>query len=201
MLTAEFFHLEQYAGVRVLRLRSDDGTNRLTRACLLALTKAFHDFARNADPLIVTGSGRFFSAGADLREIAALTGPEALEFSRMGQTLMTAVERYPSPVYAAISGYCMGGGLDLALACHERIASPNAVLAHRGAALGLITGWGGTQRLPRLVGKAKALEIFVVAEKVQARDAMSYGLVDAVAENPVAEAVRQIQTRYVQSTH
>ena len=201
MATTEFFHLEQLDGVRVLRLKSDDGTNRLTRACVLALIEVFVDLARKAKPLIIAGSERFFSAGADLREIMALTGPDALEFSRMGQTLMNAIERFPSPVYAAISGYCMGGGLDLALACHRRIASPNAVLAHRGAALGLITGWGGTQRLPRLVGKAKALEIFVAAEKVQARDAMSYGLVDAVAENPVAEAVRQIQARHTQSRH
>ena len=111
----------------------------------------------------------------------------------MGQTLMNAVEQFPEPVYAAISGYCMGGGLDLALACHRRIASPNAVLAHRGAALGLITGWGGTQRLPRLVGKAKALEILVAAEKVHARDALRYGLVDVVADDPVDEAARQIQ--------
>jgi enoyl-CoA hydratase/carnithine racemase len=201
MATTEFFDLEQVDGVRVLRLKSDDATNRLTRACVLALIDVFGDAARKAKPLIIAGSERFFSAGADVREIMALTGPDALEFSRMGQTLMNAVERFPSPVYAAISGYCMGGGLDLALACHSRIASPNAVLAHRGAALGLITGWGGTQRLPRLVGKAKALELFVVAEKVQARDAMSYGLIDAVAESPVAEAVRQIQARHTQSSH
>jgi enoyl-CoA hydratase/carnithine racemase len=201
MATIEFFDLEQVDGVSVLRLKSDDGTNRLTAACVLALIEVFHTLARNAEPLIVTGNGRFFSAGADLREIRGLTGPGALDFSRMGQTLMNAVERFPSPVHAAISGYCMGGGLDLALACHRRIASPNAVLAHPGAALGLITGWGGTQRLPRLVGKAKALEIFVAAEKIQARDAMSYGLVDAVAENPVAEAVRQIQARHTQSRH
>jgi enoyl-CoA hydratase/carnithine racemase len=201
MPTTDFFDLEQLDSVRVLRLKSDDGTNRLTRACVLALIDVFVDLAREAKPLIIAGSERFFSAGADLREIMALTGPDALEFSRMGQTLMNAIERFPSPVYAAISGYCMGGGLDLALACHRRIASPNAVLAHRGAALGLITGWGGTQRLPRLVGKAKALEIFVAADKVQASDAMSYGLVDAVAENPVAEALRQVQVRHTPSRH
>jgi enoyl-CoA hydratase/carnithine racemase len=201
MPTTDFFDLEQLDSVRVLRLKSDDGTNRLTRACVLALIDVFVDLAREAKPLIIAGSERFFSAGADLREIMALTGPDALEFSRMGQTLMNAIERFPSPVYAAISGYCMGGGLDLALACHRRIASPNAVLAHRGAALGLITGWGGTQRLPRLVGKAKALEIFVAADKVQASDAMSYGLVDAVAENPVAEALRQVQARHTPSRH
>ncbi len=192
MLTADFFCLANQDGFRVLRLQSDDGTNRLTRACVLALTEAIRNLAHKSEPLIVTGNQRFFSAGADLGEIAALTGPEACEFSRIGQTLMNTVEHFPAPVYAAISGYCMGGGLDLALACHRRIASPGAVFGHRGAALGLITGWGGTQRLPRLVGKAKALEMFVAAEKVHSKDALRYGLIDAVAADPVAEAVRRL---------
>jgi enoyl-CoA hydratase len=197
VLTAEFFLLERHAGIRVLRLQSGDGTNRLTRACVLALTEGIRELARTPEPWIITGTGRFFSAGADLREIAALSGPEAYEFSAMGQRLMQAVECFPAPVYAAISGYCMGGGLDLALACQRRIASRDAIFGHRGAALGLITGWGGTQRLPRLVGKAKALEIFVAAEKVHAKDALRYGLIDGVAEDPVAEAARQILTRNV----
>ena len=195
-----YFHLEKHDGVDVLRLQSDDGTNRLTRACLHALIEAFCDFTRKPEPLIITGSRRFFSAGADLREIAALTGPEAYEFSRVGQTLMNAVERFPAPVYAAICGYCMGGGLDLALACHRRIASLDAVLGHRGAALGLITGWGGTQRLPRLVGKAKALEMFVTAEKVDAADALRCGLVDGLAEDPIAEAAKHITSLPAVST-
>lgn len=194
MLTGEFFSLKRHIGVRVLRLRSDDGTNRLTRACVLALTEGFREMARTSEPLIVTGGPGFFSAGADLSEITGLTGSGAREFSRIGQTLMTVVERFPAPVYAAIYGYCMGGGLDLALACQRRIASPDAVFAHRGAALGLITGWGGTQRLPRLVGKAKALEMFVVADKLHARDALRYGLVDGLAEDPLAEAVRRIHS-------
>ncbi len=107
---------------------------------------------------------------------------------------MDAIERYPAPVFAAISGYCMGGGLDLALACHQRIASPHAIFGHRGAALGLITGWGGTQRLPRLVGKAKALEMFVAAEKIHAQDALQWGLVNAVGEDPLAETISRILT-------
>ena len=197
MLPREFFSFEQHDGVRVLRLRSDDGTNRLTQDCVLALTDGFRDLARRSEPLIVAGSRRFFSAGADLSEIAALTASEAREFSRIGQTLMTAVERFPAPVCAAICGYCMGGGLDLALACHRRIASPDAVLAHRGAALGLITGWGGTQRLPRLVGKAKALEMFVAAEKLHAGDALRHGLVDGLAEDPVAQAVQRIHSSVI----
>ena len=98
MLAAEFFHLEQHDGVRVLRLRPDDGTNRLTRAWVLALTEGFRDLARTSEPLIVTGNRRFFSAGADLREIALLTGTEAYEFSRLGQALMNIVESFPAPV-------------------------------------------------------------------------------------------------------
>jgi enoyl-CoA hydratase/carnithine racemase len=87
----------------------------------------------------------------------------------------------------------MGGGLDLALACRNRIASPHAVFGHRGAALGLITGWGGTQRLPRLIGRAAALQLFVAAEKLSAGQALRIGLVDAIADDPVAETIRRIQ--------
>ena len=86
----------------------------------------------------------------------------------------------------------MGGGLDLVLACHYRIASPHAIFGHRGAALGLITGWGGTQRVPRLVGKSRALTMLVVADKIHASEALKIGLVDAIADDPVAEAKRQL---------
>ena len=175
-----------------MRLQSNDGTNRLTRECIQSLTKAFGELKSNRRPVVIAGNDRFFSAGADLNEISQLNGPNALAFAKMGQALMDAIDRFPAPVYAAISGYCMGGGLDLALACHHRIASPHAVFGHRGAALGLITGWGGTQRLPRLIGKGRALEMFVAAEKVNAAQALRIGLVDAIAADPVAEAVRRI---------
>jgi enoyl-CoA hydratase len=184
--------LQETERATIIRLQSDDGTNRLTRACVLTLTDAVRELARERRPLIITGNQKFFSAGADLREIAALTGPAAYEFSKMGQELMSAFEGSPAPAYAAIQGYCMGGGLDLALACHSRIASPNAVFGHRGAALGLITGWGGTQRLPRLIGKARALEMFVAAEKIHAADALRLGLVDAVVADPILEVLRRI---------
>jgi enoyl-CoA hydratase/carnithine racemase len=85
----------------------------------------------------------------------------------------------------------MGGGLDLALACHRRIAGPHAVFGHRGAALGLVTGWGGTQRLPRVVGKARALQMFLAAEKVDARRALQIGLADALAEDPLTAALNE----------
>ena len=186
------YQVETLENIRVLRLYSEDAMNRLTRARVLALGEAVERLAADPQPLIITGNPKFFSAGADLREISALTGPEAYEFSMMGQALMSAVERFPAAVYAAIHGYCMGGGLDLALACHHRIASPHAVFGHRGAALGLITGWGGTQRLPRLLGKTKALQMFVAAEKLHAYEAWKMGLVNEVVEDPVGEAARRI---------
>jgi enoyl-CoA hydratase/carnithine racemase len=186
------FQFEEHQGVRVLCLRSDDGTNRLTRTCVVSLTETLHRLRPGARGLIISGNSRFFSAGADLEEVAALNGPTACEFSKLGQSLMAAIENFPGPVCAAISGYCMGGGLDLALACHRRIAAPNAIFGHRGAALGLITGWGGTQRLPRLIGKARALEMFVAAEKVGAAQALRISLIDGIAEDPIAAACRRI---------
>jgi enoyl-CoA hydratase/carnithine racemase len=188
------FQVEDYAGVSVVRLKSYDGTNRLTRTCVISLRERLHGLRREARGLIIAGNSRFFSVGADLEEIAALCGPEAYEFSRVGQALMRAIENFPAPVCAAISGYCMGGGLDLALACHRRIAAPNAIFGHRGAALGLFTGWGGTQRLPRLIGKARAVEIFVAAEKVGAAQALGIGLIDRIAADPTAEAGRWIRS-------
>ncbi|HEV2117981.1 MAG TPA: enoyl-CoA hydratase/isomerase family protein [Terriglobales bacterium] len=187
------YQLQIRDGVRILQLSSPDGTNRLTRACILELAAAVHELAGAALPLIITGNHKFFSAGADLHEIANLTGPEALNFSRAGQELMNLVANFPATVCAAIHGYCMGGGLDLALACHFRVASPHALFGHRGAALGLITGWGGTQRLPRLVGRARALHMFVAAEKVNAQEALRIGLVDAVTEDPVGWAAAKLK--------
>jgi enoyl-CoA hydratase/carnithine racemase len=190
---AIYYELESLAEAYVLRLAGDD-TNRLTRARVVALTKAVQQLANAKDSraLIITGNDHFFSAGADLNEIAALTGPVAYEFSAMGQALMNAVAEFPAPTFAAVRGYCMGGGLDLALACCFRIAHPNAVFGHRGAALGLITGWGGTQRLPRLVGKARALEMFVAAEKLHANRALEIGLIDAIDDNPISHALSRI---------
>ena len=182
----ELYSIETRGQCTILRLTSRDGTNRLTRARVLALTEAVERLTRmQPSRLVITGNAHFFSAGADLNEIAALTGAEALLFAHMGQRLMHLVASFPAPTIAAIHGYCMGGGLDLALACDRRIAGPHALFGHRGAALGLITGWGGTQRLPRLIGKARALQMFLAAEKVHAPRALEMGLVDAVVEDPL----------------
>lgn len=182
--------VEMRGEITVLRLLSEDGTNRMTRARVDALTKALEELAgRRPARMVITGNTHFFSAGADLHEIAELRGAEAFRFAQMGQRLMSIVAGFPAPTIAAVHGYCMGGGLDLALACDRRIAGPHAIFGHRGAALGLITGWGGTQRLPRLVGRARALQMFLAAEKLHAKEALHFGLVDAVADDPLAAAL------------
>jgi enoyl-CoA hydratase/carnithine racemase len=188
-----FFQLEIGDNVCWLRLTSDDGMNRLTSEKVVALEREIRNQATLAQPLPLIISGdRNFSAGADLNEIRQLSGSDARAFAQMGQSLMQAIDDYPAPVIAAIEGHCMGGGLDLALACHRRIAAPDAVFAHRGAALGLMTGWGGTQRLPRLIGKGRALELLVAAEKLTATRALQIGLVDAIADEPVTDALRRL---------
>lgn len=186
-----YFEYEDRDGVALLTLVSRDGTNRLSRARVIALTSAIEDLAQEKlRALVIAGNEHFFSAGADLNEIASLTGPEALEFARMGQCLMRAVARFPGVTIAAVRGYCMGGGLDLALACRHRVAHAHAVFGHRGAALGLITGWGGTQRLPAVVGKGRALQMFLAAEKLHAPEALRIGLVDAIDDDPLCAALR-----------
>jgi enoyl-CoA hydratase/carnithine racemase len=146
--------------------------------------------------LIITGNDKFFSAGADLNEISQLTGAQAFEFSRAGQALMLAIDQFPGPVIAAICGYCMGGGMDLALACDYRIAALNAVFGHRGASLGVMTGWGGTQRLPRLIGKPRAMQMFLLAEMVKAEEALRIGLVNEIANDPVGAALTRLAERH-----
>ena len=193
--------IEWHERIAILRLVSDDGTNRLSVARVRALADAVaHLATQSPTRLVITGKTHFFSAGADLHEIAALTGPEALRFAAMGQALMNAIAGFPAPTVAAIHGYCMGGGLDLALACSRRIAGPHAIFGHRGAALGLITGLGGTQRMARLVGRGKALEMLVAAEKLHARQAWEIGLVTAIAEDPVGEAIHRIREAREQTT-
>jgi enoyl-CoA hydratase len=190
----QYFVLSRENGRAVLQLASPDGANILSLARVGALHAAVEELRTEAESgqlkaLIFTGNEKFFSVGADLNEISRLSGAEAFAFSQRGQAFTLAVDRFPVPVIAAIRGYCMGGSMDLALACDYRIAAPSAVFGHRGASLGVVTGWGGTQRLPRLIGKARALQMFLLAEMVPAEEAMRIGLVDAITDDPLVEAL------------
>ncbi len=133
--------------------------------------------------VVFTGSENSFASGADLREIAVTTAETSRAFAEKGQGLMKLVDELPQRTVAAINGFCFGGALDLALACDLRIASAAAHFAHPGTGLGIITGWGGTQRLPRLIGQANALEMFFTASPIDAERALSIGLVDLVADD------------------
>ena len=121
--------------------------------------------------VVVTGAGeKAFVAGADIAELNTLGPEEAKEFGLRGQAVFTRFERLPKPVVAAVNGYALGGGCELAMACHVRIASSNAVFGQPEVKLGLIPGYGGTQRLPRLVGKGRALELLMTGRNVTAEE-------------------------------
>ena len=142
--------------------------------------------------IIFTGKENVFASGADLREIAALSEDSAREFALRGQRLMNKISSLEKPTIAAVNGFCFGGALDLALSCDKRIATPDAQFSHPGVSLGIITGWGGTQRLPRLIGEANALEMFMTAKRIYAEEALKIGLIDAVSENLIADALKMI---------
>jgi enoyl-CoA hydratase/carnithine racemase len=121
--------------------------------------------------------------------LQSLTPDSARAFAERGQNLFQRISEARQLTIAAVNGFCMGGGLDLALACRVRVASPGAVFAHPGARLGIITGWGGTQRLPRLVGPARALEMFATGRRLDASEALAFGLVSHLHPDALACAL------------
>lgn len=155
------------------------------------LNKILDETAKNdrIEKLIFTGKDEVFASGADLREIAGINEKTAKEFALRGQNLMNKIAIAKQLTIAAINGFCFGGALDLALACDKRIASPNAQFCHPGVGLGIITGWSGTQRLPRLIGEAAALEMFLTAKRIDANEALRIGLIDAVSNNLLKDSI------------
>jgi enoyl-CoA hydratase len=172
----------------LIRLEHPSGLPRLERAVLRELGRQMEALTATRELVgaVITGGEKAFCAGAELTEITSLLPSETFEFAREGQRVMEQIERSAKPVVAAIRGYCMGGGFDLALACGLRICGSDAVFAHRGAALGLITGWGGTQRLPRLIDRSLAMEIFLTGRTIAANEALALGLArESVANDQV----------------
>jgi len=145
--------------------------------------------------LIFTGVENVFLSGANIRELSSLDSVTAREFSSLGQKLFQRLAEAPQLTIAAINGYCMGGGLDFALACDIRLAASTAVFAHPGARLGIITGWGGTQRLPRLIGKARAIEFFVTARLLVSNEALRIGLITGIFDPVIEEALSIANSR------
>jgi enoyl-CoA hydratase/carnithine racemase len=175
--------------ILTLRFSRPAERNTLSSSTLAVLEKILERLKSESSvqAVILTGTDDVFLSGANIRELTELNAGTARDFSRYGQKLTRQLSQLPIPTIAAINGYCMGGGLDFALACDIRIASTNAVFAHPGARLGIITGWGGTQRLARVVGRAKAIELFATARRFTSAEALKAGLVTQVTD-PVLEA-------------
>ena len=177
--------VETRESIVVIRLNRPTRRNPLSVATLEELDRLVSALSTRTDinAIIFTGTGDSFASGADIRELAALTPAPARAFAQRGQRLMQRIADAPQLTIAAINGYCMGGGLDLALACDLRCAAPAAAFAHPGARLGIITGWGGTQRLAQLIGSARAFEMFLTARLVSGAEALEMGLVNRLGEN------------------
>ncbi len=170
-------------GIVLLTVRRPEKLNALNRATMNELDDAFRRV--ESDPsfrgLIITGAGeKAFVAGADIAELAVLDPVAARELTLRGQSVFRRLETMGKPSVAAINGYAMGGGLELAMCCTLRVAVPHARLGQPEVKLGIIPGYGGTQRLPRLVGRGRALELLLTGEAIDAAEAQRIGLVNHV---------------------
>jgi enoyl-CoA hydratase len=186
MPTFENLLFETNGGVATITVNRPKVGNALNRATLGELEAALAAVQKDAAirASIITGTGeKFFIAGADINELKENTPLSAKEIARRGQTLFTSIERLGKPVVAAINGFCLGGGLELASACTFRTASKSAVVGLPEVKLGVIPGYGGTQRLPRLVGIGRAMEMILTGEPINADEAYRIGLVNHVYES------------------
>lgn len=171
------------AGIFTVTVNRPDKLNALDRDTLIALDAAFAHAADNqaVRVVVLTGAGpKAFVAGADIAQMNTLTPIQGRDFSQLGQRLMQRIEQLGKPVLARINGFALGGGLELAMACHLRIASDNAKLGQPEINLGLLPGFGGTQRLLRLAGRAATLELCLLGAPISAARAQALGIVNEV---------------------
>lgn len=176
---------ERRNSLAIVRLNRPEKLNALTREMLLSLSDAFKTIANESDTraVILTGSGeRAFCAGTDIAELKEQDEDAAREVASRGQEVCDQIEGCVVPVIAAINGLAAGGGFELALACHIRFASSNARFSLPETKLGLIPGYGGTQRLAREIGQGRALEMMLTGRTLSAQEALKYGLVNRVTE-------------------
>jgi enoyl-CoA hydratase len=168
--------------VATITVNRPDKLNALNDATITELGRAIEEARARSDVagILLTGAGRAFVAGADISELASQTPLEATARARAGMAVFRRFETSPKPVVAALNGFTLGGGCELAMACHVRIASEAAKLGQPEVKLGIVPGFGGTQRLPRLVGRSAALRLLLTGEMIPAAEAYRLGLVDQV---------------------
>ena len=189
------------AGIAYVTINRPQKLNALNHKAIQELTGCFKGIRESAEAraAVLTGAGeKAFAAGADINELAALSPNQARETALAGQALMNLIESLGKPVVAAVNGFALGGGCELAMACTLRIASDNARFGQPEVKLGIIPGYAGTQRLPRLVGKGRALEMILSGEPISAQEAWRIGLANHVVSLselvPAAEKVLQKMT-------
>lgn len=186
-------------GILTITMSRPESLNSLNKETMAALDGALQKSRRDASVrgLILTGDGeKAFVAGADIRELSSLGAKEALELSHYGQHVFGSIENSVKPVIGAINGFALGGGCELAMACHIRIATENARFGQPEVNLGIIPGYGGTQRLTQLVGRGKALELLLTGDMITANEALSIGLVNHVVAD--REALTALSRKIMQ---
>ena len=184
------------SGVATLTVNRPEALNALNAEVLEALTRSAKDLAGTAKALIVTGAGKAFVAGADIAAMQSLDGEEAAAFARKGHALGYALADFPGPVIAAVNGYALGGGLELAMACDFILASDKAVVGQPEVKLGVVPGFGGSQRLARRTGPGVAKLLLMSGDTVKADQALAMGIVDRVVPHDtlLAEARKLAET-------
>ncbi|MEZ4745457.1 MAG: enoyl-CoA hydratase-related protein [Calditrichia bacterium] len=202
MLAYQNIIAETDASVGIIQINRPDKLNALNQQTLDELSDVVSQYSSSSEIgcVIITGSGeKAFVAGADISQISEMDGKSAHQFAQHGQQIFTAIEQMRKPVIAAVNGFALGGGCELALACHIRIASAKARFGLPEINLGIIPGYGGTQRLPRLVGMGRALQMMLSGDMVDAQTALQIGLVNAVVEPAdLLENVKSLATKLAQ---
>jgi len=169
--------------VGILTIQREEALNAVNPEVLNELNSMLNNLIsdHNVDSIIITGAGeKAFIAGADIKLMQNFDKIQARDFGELGQKLTLEIENSPKPVIAAVNGYALGGGCEISLACHMRIASDNAIFGQPEVLLGLLPGWGGTQRLPRIVGKGNATELIIGGHMINAQEALKIGLVNKI---------------------
>jgi len=177
--------IRQVGSTLLVELNRPEKLNALNHTLLNELEHLVTEILHTRDyrAMIITGKGKAFAAGADIAELAECTKENGADFARRGQRVFAMIESLPIPVVAAVGGYALGGGCELAMACHIRFASPNAVFGQPEIKLGIIPGYGGTQRLSRLIGVARAVEYMLTGDSISAQRAYELGLVNRIIES------------------
>ena len=197
--------IEKKGPIGIIAIDRPSKLNALNKEVIEQLSTAFQDHFRdqNIRVIILTGAGeKAFVAGADIAEFSHFSPTQGAALAAEGQDkLFNLIEQGPKPVIAAVNGYALGGGLELAMACHIRIASANAKMGLPEVSLGLIPGYGGTQRLPQLIGKGRANELIFTAQMIPANKALDYGLVNQVeALENLMETAETLATKIAQQS-